>query len=62
LSHTEIHSGSLHILARLSDPDDQGLTDLQPSSLQYKGLRRLMNSAVIQVLERRPKMLSYLKF
>lgn len=62
LTHTEIHTGSLQILGRLADPDGTHLGDLQPSLPQYKGLRRLMTSAVCQVLERRPKMLAYLKF
>jgi DNA repair protein RecO (recombination protein O) len=62
LSHTEIHSGSLTILSRLADPDAAGLAELQPSNPQYKGLRRLMTSAISHVLERRPRMLSYLRF
>lgn len=62
LSHTEIHSGSLQILAQLAQPEAAALDHLQPSNPQYKGLRRLMTSAVCHVLERRPKMLAYLKF
>jgi DNA repair protein RecO (recombination protein O) len=62
LAHTEIHTGTLQILSQLADPDPAGLADLSPSTLQYKGLRRLLTAAIAQVLERRPKMLAYLKF
>ncbi|MFV0443713.1 MAG: DNA repair protein RecO [Planctomycetaceae bacterium] len=62
LAHTEIHPGTIMLLKRLAEPSPESLADLQPSPRQYKGLRRLFTAAVCQVLERRPKMLAYLKF
>lgn len=62
LSHTEIHPGTLACLRKLVSPDADQLERLHPSPRQYKELRRLFTSAVCHVLERRPKMLAYLKF
>ena len=62
LSHTEIRPGTLVILQKLSDADPGRLDRIQASPQQFKELRRLVTSAVCHVLERRPKMLAYLKF
>lgn len=62
LAHTEIHPGTIVLLGKLTDSDPEPLDRLQPSPQQYKELRRLMTSAISHVLERRPKMLPYLKF
>lgn len=62
LAHTEIHPGTIALLRRLSDAGSDQRVRLQPSPQQYKELRRVLTAAVSHVLERRPKMLAYLKF
>ena len=62
LAHTEIHPGTIVLLGKLADAEPDRLDRVQASPQQFKELRRLMSSAVMHVLERRPKMLAYLKF
>lgn len=62
LSHTEIHPGTLVVLNKLLEGDESTRQRLAPSPQQIKELRRTLTSAVTSVLERRPKMLNYLKF
>jgi DNA repair protein RecO (recombination protein O) len=59
LSHTEIHPGTILLLNKLAEPNRPRLA-VAPQ--QMKELRRVLTSAVSHALERRPKMLSYLKF
>lgn len=62
LAHTEIHPGTLACLKRLAEGAPDQLHRLHPSPQQYQELRRVLTSAVCHVMERRPRMLSYLKF
>ena len=62
LAHTEIHPGTLACLKRLAEGAPDQLSRLHPSPQQYQQLRRLLTSAVCHVMERRPRMLGYLKF
>jgi len=65
--HTSIHPGTILLLRQLLSQDDtepapaESLpTPLPPQ--QSKELRRILTAAIAHVLERRPKMLGYLKF
>lgn len=61
LAHTEIHPGTVAILRKFTEPDAD-IRRLAPSVQQMKELRHVLTSAVSHAMERRPKMLKYLKF
>ena len=52
----------IHLLQQLADADAATAPQIEISPQQFRQLRRLMTSAVSYLLERRPKMLAYLKF
>ena len=57
---SEISAGSVAVLARLAAPAPPA--NLTLSSQQFRELRRVLTAAVSRLLERRPRMLNYLKF
>jgi len=62
LAHTEIHPGTIACLQKLAAVEPGAPARLQPSPQQFKELRRVLTSAVCHALERKPKMLTFLKF
>lgn len=59
--HTEIAPGTIQLLRRMATADGSLAARLAPSPAQYRELRRVVTSAICHAMERRPKMLRYLK-
>ena len=57
-----IQPGSVRLLQQLSGETTPVVGDLAPTSSQLKEVRRIVTAAVCHALERKPKMLGYLKF
>ncbi len=61
-AHAAIQPGSVRLLQQLSGDTTPPLTDLAPTASQLKEVRRIVTAAVCHALDRKPKMLGYLKF
>lgn len=60
--HTEIHAGTIALVRRLVETDRVLAARLSITPPQFRELRHLLTAAISHSLERRPKMLSLLKF
>jgi DNA repair protein RecO (recombination protein O) len=60
--HTEMHAGTIAVLRALIESNGSLASRLTIAPQQFKELRHLVTAAISHVLERRPKMLSMLKF
>jgi DNA repair protein RecO (recombination protein O) len=60
--HTEIQAGSIALLRRLVEADAVMAARLSITPPQFRQLRHILTAAISHSLERRPKMLSMLKF
>ncbi len=61
-AHAAIQPGSVRLLQQLSGDETPNLTELAPTTSQLKEVRRIVTAAVCHALDRKPKMLGYLKF
>lgn len=61
-AHAAIQPGSVRLLQQLSGDATPSLADLSPTASQLKEVRRIVTAAVCHALDRKPKMLGYLKF
>ena len=60
--HAAIQPGSVRLLQQLSTDEAPAMQELSPTASQIKELRRIVTAAVTHALDRKPKMLGYLKF
>ncbi|RLS41886.1 MAG: DNA repair protein RecO [Planctomycetota bacterium] len=60
--HAAIQPGSVRLLQQLSTDEAPALQELSPTASQIKEVRRIVTAAVTHALDRKPKMLGYLKF
>lgn len=60
--HAAIQPGSVRLLQQLSGDEPPTYQELSPVASQIKEVRRIVTAAVTHALDRKPKMLGYLKF
>jgi len=60
--HAAIQPGSVRLLQLLSSDSAPDFAQLSPPASQTKEVRRIVTAAVCHALDRKPKMLGYLKF
>ncbi len=60
--HSEMHAGTIAILRTLVDSENPLAARLTITPQQFRELRHLLTAAISHLLERRPKMLSLLRF
>jgi len=60
--HAAIQPGSVRLLQQLSADEAPVFAELAPPVTQMKEVRRIVTAAVTHSLDRKPKMLGYLKF
>ncbi len=61
-AHAAIQPGSVRLLQLLSGDETPHWMELAPTASQLKEVRRIVTAAVCHALDRKPKMLGYLKF
>jgi DNA repair protein RecO (recombination protein O) len=60
--HTEVQAGTIAVLRRLAEQDNEHWRRIAMTPQQSRELRRILTGAMSHLLERRPKMLKYLSF